>query len=71
MCLNCGCMEPNDRHGDSANITLDDVQHAAEANGQSLQETWQNMDRTYEEAQGQGMVKESQGMVKESGATMG
>ncbi len=43
MCLNCGCGEPNDRHGDDANITLDDVRRAGEANGQSVEESLRNM----------------------------
>jgi hypothetical protein len=44
MCLNCGCGEPDDRHDSSANITTADVRTAAEANGQSLEETLQNME---------------------------
>jgi hypothetical protein len=43
MCLNCGCGEPNERHGKDANITLDDVRHAGEANGQSIEESLRNM----------------------------
>lgn len=43
MCLNCGCGEPNERHGDDANITLDDVRRAGEANGQSVEESLRNM----------------------------
>lgn len=43
MCLNCGCGEPNERHGKDANITLEDVQSAAEANGQSVEESLRNM----------------------------
>ena len=43
MCLNCGCGEPNERHGKDANITLDDVRRAGEANGQSVEESLRNM----------------------------
>jgi len=43
MCLNCGCGEPNERHGNDANITLDDVRRAGEANGQSVEESLRNM----------------------------
>ena len=43
MCLNCGCGEPNERHGNDANITLDDVRAAGEANGQSVEESLRNM----------------------------
>jgi len=43
MCLNCGCGEPNESHGNDANITLDDVRAAGEANGQSVEESLRNM----------------------------
>lgn len=33
MCLDCGCLEPANSHGDDAHITLDDLQAAAEASG--------------------------------------
>lgn len=31
MCLSCGCGKPNDRHGNDANITRQDVEQAARA----------------------------------------
>jgi len=31
MCMTCGCGRPNDDHGDSANITYDELQAAARA----------------------------------------
>jgi hypothetical protein len=43
MCLNCGCGEPNNRHDNEANITLDDVRRAGDANGQSVEESLRNM----------------------------
>jgi hypothetical protein len=43
MCLNCGCGEPNNRHDNEANITLEDVRRAGEANGQSVDESLRNM----------------------------
>ena len=43
MCLNCGCGQPNESHGNEANITLDDVRRAGEANGQSVEESLRNM----------------------------
>jgi hypothetical protein len=43
MCLNCGCGELNEKHGNEANITLDDVRRAGEANGQSVEESLRNM----------------------------
>ena len=43
MCLNCGCGTPEDRHGDEANITADDLRQAADANGQTLDDTVRNL----------------------------
>lgn len=43
MCLNCGCGELNEKHGNEANITLDDVRRAGDANGQSVEESLRNM----------------------------
>jgi len=31
MCLSCGCKQPNEKHGDDRNITLSDIQAAAQA----------------------------------------
>jgi hypothetical protein len=31
MCMSCGCGQPNEQHGDAANITYDQLQRAAEA----------------------------------------
>lgn len=33
MCLTCGCGQLNENHGDSRNITLEDLNQAAEAAG--------------------------------------
>ncbi len=43
MCMNCGCGEPNEKHGKDANITLEDVQRASEANGQTVEQSLRNM----------------------------
>ena len=43
MCLNCGCGDLNEKHGKDANITLEDVRRAGEANGQSVEESLRNM----------------------------
>jgi hypothetical protein len=42
MCLDCGCGEPNDRHGDDRHITMDDVKAAAEASEISVDEAARN-----------------------------
>ena len=31
MCLSCGCGQPEERHGNEANITMGDLRRAAEA----------------------------------------
>jgi hypothetical protein len=43
MCLSCGCGKPNDDHGDSRNITLDDLNRAAEAAGTTRDRVLQNI----------------------------
>lgn len=43
MCLNCGCGQPDERHGNDANITAADVRRAGDANGQDLATSARNM----------------------------
>jgi hypothetical protein len=43
MCLNCGCGQPDEDHGNPANITADDLRAAGDANGQSLRESTQHI----------------------------
>ncbi len=43
MCLDCGCGEPNERHGDDRHITLDDVRAAAQASEVSVDEAARNI----------------------------
>jgi hypothetical protein len=43
MCLDCGCGEPNERHGDDRHITMDDVKAAAEASEISIDEAARNI----------------------------
>lgn len=31
MCVSCGCGAPNEKHGDDANITMSDLERAAQA----------------------------------------
>ncbi len=38
MCLDCGCGEPNERHGDDRHITMSEVRAAAAASEISLGE---------------------------------
>jgi hypothetical protein len=43
MCMSCGCGSPNDDHGDSRNITLNDLDQAAQAAGTSVGQVSQNI----------------------------
>ena len=33
MCVSCGCGAPNEKHGDNGNITMSDLERAAQAAG--------------------------------------
>ena len=48
MCMNCGCGQPNEDHGNAANITAEALQRAGDANGQSLRESAQHIIETVE-----------------------
>jgi hypothetical protein len=43
MCMSCGCGEPRDDHGNPDNITLDDMEKAAQAAGISTQQAAENI----------------------------
>ena len=43
MCLSCGCGQPNERHGNDASITADDLQRAAEAAGIEMEQAADNI----------------------------
>lgn len=43
MCMSCGCGSPNDKHGDNRNITLDELDQAAQAAGIGVGQAVQNM----------------------------
>jgi hypothetical protein len=51
MCLDCGCGEPNNRHGDDRHITMDDVKAAAEASEVSVDEAARNINDGMRQAQ--------------------
>jgi hypothetical protein len=54
MCLDCGCGEPNERHGDDRHITMDDVKAAAEASEISVDEAARNIADGVRQAQSAG-----------------
>ncbi len=43
MCLDCGCGELNERHGDDRHIVIDDIQAAATASEISVEEAKRNI----------------------------
>jgi hypothetical protein len=43
MCVSCGCGKPNDTHGDSRHITLQDIDAAAQAAGTTREKIAQNI----------------------------
>ena len=43
MCLSCGCGQPNDKHGNPNNITMDDLQKAAQAANENIQDAAKNI----------------------------
>jgi hypothetical protein len=53
MCLNCGCGKVEDDQGNPDNITLDDLQRASQATGQSLHETIDHMERGLDQVEAQ------------------
>jgi len=51
MCLDCGCGEPNEDHGDSRHITMDSIQSAAQASEISVDEVVKNISDGVRQAQ--------------------
>jgi hypothetical protein len=51
MCLDCGCGELNDGHGDSRHITMDSIRSAAQASEISVDEAIKNMSDGLRQAQ--------------------
>jgi hypothetical protein len=43
MCVSCACGKPNDDHGDSRNITMDQIKDAAAALGKSPSDVARNI----------------------------
>jgi hypothetical protein len=62
MCLDCGCGELNDGHGDSRHITMDSIRSAAQASEISIDEAMRNISDGLKQAQ------ESSGQTSSSSA---
>ena len=43
MCLSCGCGEPNEDHGNAANITLEGLKKAADSEGITVEQAADNI----------------------------
>lgn len=54
MCVSCGCKQPNESHGDSRNITMNDIRAAEETNGTSTGETVRNIQECFRTAENTG-----------------
>jgi hypothetical protein len=44
MCVSCGCGTPEDKHGDDRNITLSQLNAAAEAAGITVDQVVENIE---------------------------
>jgi hypothetical protein len=62
MCLDCGCGELNESHGDSRHITMDSIRSAAQASEISVDEAMKNISDCLRQAQ------ESSGQTSSSSA---
>ncbi len=51
MCLDCGCGELNESHGDSRHITMDSIRSAAQASEISVDEAIKNVSDGLRQAQ--------------------
>ena len=50
MCWNCGCMRPDDDHGNKDNITTETLRKAARAGGpDTIHQLMDNMNEIYHE----------------------
>ena len=43
MCLNCGCGDYRDKRGNETNLTMEDVEKAADGEGMSVDDTVKEM----------------------------
>ena len=69
MCMNCGCGQPHEDHGNTANITADALRRASEANDQSLRESAQHIVETVEVLEASG--SDARGLAQPAGPTGG
>lgn len=60
MCVSCGCGSMNDNHGDQRNITMDDIQQAAQAAGTSPEQVANNISSACQQMGGQAQMNSQQ-----------
>lgn len=58
MCASCGCNMYEEDHGDSQNITMQDLKAAAEAANITVQEVVENLQTAASQAQPAGTMRE-------------
>lgn len=46
--MTCGCMMPNDRHGNKRYIIYDDLKNAAEADSATVDQAVENLKKTFD-----------------------
>ena len=51
MCLDCGCGEPNESHGDARHITMDTIRAAADASEISVDDAIKNINDGLKQSQ--------------------
>lgn len=59
MCLNCGCGDPYDRHGNDKNLVWDDIVAAAQPDKITPADVLQNITETVKKVPGSEMQKKS------------
>ena len=67
MCVSCGCGKSNDAHSDMRNITMDDVNRAAEAAGITPDQAAHNISESCQRGSGKMQGQGMQGQQSQQG----
>jgi hypothetical protein len=57
MCMSCGCGEPNEKHGNPDNITLEDLKRAAKAANIEPEQAADNLHAAAKELKEEGKIQ--------------
>jgi len=60
MCVSCGCGAPNENHGDRRNITMQQIEEAAQAANISAEEVGENIQSSMDENMSSGVGQSQQ-----------